>query len=182
MPSITCGRPPNCTVPGATVLLVGTCSSSDAGAQLLYIVNGQISNTATCPTAGTSVVVEVKPVFPQRPECPYNASTAYTLTSARGSWVPGLGPRVSCRAHVMCLHAPMTGQVPSCQHSRPEQAVCPLLLPRSHPQLNHRSFRLALPSPTSRVGACRPAPRLGKACCCWARVLPTPPVLVSCTL
>ena len=146
MPSITCGRPPNCTVPGATVLLVGTCSSSDAGAQLLYIVNGQISNTATCPTAGTSVVVEVKPVFPQRPECPYNASTAYTLTSARGSWVPGLGPRVSCRAHVMCLHAPMTGQVQAASTAVPSRLCAPSCSPGPTPSSTTGHFDLRCPA------------------------------------
>ena len=82
-PTVSCGGPPVCNLPGDQVLLVGTCTASPANASVLYVVGGQHATYATCPPAGTPLVVQVQAAYGDLPDCPYNATTAYTLTSRR---------------------------------------------------------------------------------------------------
>ena len=82
VPTISCNSVPTCSSPGQVVVLVGSCTASNPNATLVYVVNGQAVTTATCPAANQHLDVSVKPVYPARPQCNYNATLAFTLQSA----------------------------------------------------------------------------------------------------
>jgi hypothetical protein len=83
MPSITCAAPA-CPAAGAVVQLAGSCSTTEANVDLMYInaADGSVVTNVTCPGNGSTVVVKVKPTRTDRPECPYDGKTAYTFNSA----------------------------------------------------------------------------------------------------
>ena len=71
-------------------MLQGACAASDPTASLIYIVAGTAALYAVCPAPGFTVPVSVKPQDPARPDCPYNATLAFNLTSERaprGAWL-----------------------------------------------------------------------------------------------
>jgi hypothetical protein len=75
------------------VQLAGSCSSSDPNAQLVYVIDGQQALTAKCPEPGASVQVLVRPTYPLRQDCCYNAEQGFTLTSERSK------PAAAAEAH-----------------------------------------------------------------------------------
>ena len=86
MPSLTCGMVPSCTTPGVVVPLAGTCNAT-GNASVVYLVNGVPSTQVTCPQANTTVTVAVQPQYPTLPQCPYNATTGFNITSEQsGAW------------------------------------------------------------------------------------------------
>ena len=84
-PNVTCDRPPSCTTPGATVVLLGSCAASDPlSFDVQYTVAGVPAVTAQCPTAGGSLVVGVQAKLKDAAlaqMCPYSTGEGYTLQS-----------------------------------------------------------------------------------------------------
>jgi hypothetical protein len=109
VPVITCSKPA-CTSAGQVVPLLGTCTAQGAPGgptpALIYLVGGQPALYATCPAPGATVEVSVKPMYPARPDCPYNATLAYALNSERPSGpqggAGGWGVNRSCCLALSC--------------------------------------------------------------------------------
>lgn len=60
--------------------LAGSCSAAN-GVTLTYLVNGNATTSLTCPAAGVQAAVSVRPSIPSQPECSYNATAAFNVTS-----------------------------------------------------------------------------------------------------
>ena len=99
MPSLTCGVAPSCTTPGMVVPLAGTCNAT-GNASVVYLVNGVPSTQVTCPQANTTVTVAVQPQYPTLPQCPYNATTGFNITSEN---VLGCAPAAPTSLQASCL-------------------------------------------------------------------------------
>jgi hypothetical protein len=85
VPTVTCTHVPVCTSANQSVQLSGACTTSDPAADLLYIVDGQLSlgTSAPCPAPGATIVVSAKPVFPTQLGCCYPVQPVFNLTSER---------------------------------------------------------------------------------------------------
>ena len=178
-PNITCGSVPTCTTPGESVLLLGTCVANASGAGVMYIVNNHLATHATCPAAGVVAPVLVVPVFPSHPECCYNASLGFNLSSERHApmrrW-----PSDRLREWDGTTHVGQGCIPPS--HPSPLQpcssilTLCYVLPPQRGAALQRARPRPASPAPT-----CLSVGQLVTRCSWRAAVIPATPLLWWCT-
>lgn len=82
-PAYICSSLPCCTEPGKVLQLAGSCTADNPAVTLGYFVNGTASTTATCPPNGTRIAISVRPSIATAPNCSYNSTPGYYLTSER---------------------------------------------------------------------------------------------------
>lgn len=69
--------------------LAGSCVAG-SGVNLTYVVGGGAVTSITCPAANASVSVAVRPAFGDRPDCSYNTTAPFNVTSEQKAGVPAV--------------------------------------------------------------------------------------------